>query len=183
MLTDYVPFFSASAGAAAALIGLLFVAISLARDPIFGPDGDPVKEASVSSAFTALTNSFLLALVALLPDTDLGLVALVLAGGSVIQMTQLVSLVRRSPRAALPRQILLLFGSFVIYGFEGFFGAKLMANPHDGAALSTLAVDMLPLFGIALARAWALVSARQRISVLGGVVGAVRDRLAHRPDN
>ena len=51
-------FFAASVGAAAALIGLLFVAISIAPEKVFGDQADADRRADAQRAFTALVNVF-----------------------------------------------------------------------------------------------------------------------------
>jgi hypothetical protein len=50
----------AMATAAAALIGLLFVAVSVRDDTIFGPNAMPGGEALAITAFIGLVNSFVL---------------------------------------------------------------------------------------------------------------------------
>ncbi len=60
-------FFIASAGAAAAFIGLLFVAISVAPERVFGEGADAQKNSRALGAFIALVNVFLISLLALLP--------------------------------------------------------------------------------------------------------------------
>jgi hypothetical protein len=65
-------YFIASAGAAAALVGLLFVAVSIAPERTVTRSA-PVERRTVAlSAYTALLNAFFLSLVALLPQTNLG---------------------------------------------------------------------------------------------------------------
>ena len=55
---EFTNFFIASAGAGAALVGLLFVAVSLAPEQIV-TRGAPVERRAVAgSAFTALINAF-----------------------------------------------------------------------------------------------------------------------------
>src|SRR5260370_18848692 len=69
-------YFLASAGAGAALVGLLFVAVSIAPEQTV-MRGAPVERQAVAiSAYTALFNAFFLSPVALLPHTNLGWAAL-----------------------------------------------------------------------------------------------------------
>ena len=69
-------FFVASAGAGAALAGLLFLAVT--AEAIKSVDyGAPVERRSVSSsAFLGLINAFFIFMAGLIPDTNLGITAL-----------------------------------------------------------------------------------------------------------
>src|SRR5436309_3446471 len=61
MAAEFETFFLASSGASAALIGLLFVAVSIAPEKVFGSDAEAVRQAQALSAFTALVNALELA--------------------------------------------------------------------------------------------------------------------------
>src|SRR5215831_16304638 len=69
-------FFVASAGAGAALAGLLFLAVTAGAIKSVGY-GAPVERRSVSSsAFLGLINAFFISMAGLIPDTNLGITAL-----------------------------------------------------------------------------------------------------------
>ena len=72
-------YFVASTGAGAALVGLLFVAVSIAPERTVMSGAPVERQAVATSAYTALLNAFFLSLVALLPQTNLGWAALVLS--------------------------------------------------------------------------------------------------------
>src|SRR5260370_34227122 len=72
-------YFVASTGAGAALVGLLFVAVSIAPERTVMSGAPVERQAVATSAYTALLNAFFLSLVALLPQTNLGSAALVLS--------------------------------------------------------------------------------------------------------
>jgi membrane associated rhomboid family serine protease len=61
----YIPFFAASIGASGALIGLLFIAISIAPERTVGTMATPERAAVAGAAFTARSNVFFIALVIL----------------------------------------------------------------------------------------------------------------------
>jgi hypothetical protein len=71
----YDAYFTAAATAGAALIGLLFVAVSVRDETIFGPEAIPGGEALAITAFTCLVNSFVVSLLALIPRTNIGIAA------------------------------------------------------------------------------------------------------------
>lgn len=72
-------YFTVSTQTSAALVGLLFVAVSLAPERTVMA-GAPVERRAVAlSAYTALLNAFFLSLVATLPRTNLGTAALPLS--------------------------------------------------------------------------------------------------------
>src|ERR1044071_8384798 len=85
----YDTYLAALATAAAALIGLLFVAVSVRDDTIFGPNAIPGGEALAITAFTGLVNSFVVALLGLIPHTNIGDPAVIMAVISIIAIVRL----------------------------------------------------------------------------------------------
>ena len=69
---EFTNFFIASASAAAALVGLLFVAVSIAPEQTVTRKAPMERQAVTGSAFTALINAFFLSLVALVPHFNFG---------------------------------------------------------------------------------------------------------------
>jgi hypothetical protein len=69
---SYHQFFSAAASVSGALIGLLFVAISVVPHKLSGEQASPDFQARAGLAFAALIDSLVLALYALLPGHNLG---------------------------------------------------------------------------------------------------------------
>src|SRR5437867_4948576 len=68
-------FLSRQLRASAALIGLLFVAVSIAPETVFGSDAEAVRQAQALSAFTALANAFFISMASLIPDVRIGIVS------------------------------------------------------------------------------------------------------------
>src|SRR5437588_9920681 len=69
---EFANFFIACASAGGALVGLLFVAISIAPEQIVTPRAPLERQAVAGSAFTALVNAFFISLVALIPHFSVG---------------------------------------------------------------------------------------------------------------
>ena len=69
---EFLNFFIASASAGAALVGLLFVAVSIAPEQVVTRRAPVERQAVAGSAFTALLNGFFISLVALIPHFNFG---------------------------------------------------------------------------------------------------------------
>src|SRR6202020_3543119 len=69
---DAHDFFAASAGIAGALIGLLFVAISVAPERVLGPEASEVHGVRAVATLTAFTNALTGSLFALIPTFNVG---------------------------------------------------------------------------------------------------------------
>jgi hypothetical protein len=113
-LAGYHDFFIASAGAAAALTGLLFVAISITTDKTFGEKADHVRRLAAERTFTAFTNVFFISMAALLPQQAIGAITAI-AALSLLQVARIAVLAWRSGRVSW-RQIGLI--SIAIYAYE-----------------------------------------------------------------
>ena len=158
--TDYEPFLTASVAASAALIGLLFVAITLAPEKVFGEQADAGRQARALSAFTALANIFFISFATLIPDIPTGLVVVGVSAASALQTLGLLALLRHwSAQGVLWRSLVLFAGSLAIYGGELAVGAQLWANPGGRGSLTGLLELLLGAYAIGLGRAWELLGA------------------------
>jgi hypothetical protein len=155
-MSEVHDFFVASVGAAAAFIGLLFVAVTLAPDRIFGPDAPSWRRADATRAFVALGNIFLISLAALIPRVGLEIM-LAVSLVSVLQLCrEAVRAARRHPLAEVLRTFGLL--SLLIYLFE--FGTILQAMKTGGSLEGLLGI-IFGLFSYALATSWNLLGAKE----------------------
>ncbi|MGZ3583300.1 MAG: hypothetical protein ACXWP6_11345, partial [Ktedonobacterales bacterium] len=157
--SDFSNFFLASTGAGAALVGLLFVAISVAPERFFGHDALPERQAVAASAFSALVNAFFVSLAALIPGLNVGGVATAMGIfaliGTVQQMRRLwdrhIGVVHLARRMSLP------VSSVVIYGGEIANGISMIQHGVTVEPLYTLSVLLLVIYGVGLTRAWQLL--------------------------
>jgi hypothetical protein len=149
---SYVAYFTGAATAAGALIGLLFVAVSLRPDSIFGRTATAQGRLIASSAFTALVNAFFVAMLALIPHTNLGVAAVIVA---VLSLGSTVSM-HRSVKWDEPGWRLLTL-SLLAYVAQIGFGVVLVVRPHASWAVNAMAYVLIAAFSAALGRAWALV--------------------------
>ncbi|HEY7419132.1 MAG TPA: hypothetical protein VH593_28375 [Ktedonobacteraceae bacterium] len=156
-------YFVASTGAGAALLGLLFVAISIAPEQTV-KDGAPVeRQAAASSAYTALLNAFLLSLVALIPQLNIGWAALVLGLiGLANHFILAWNLFRHVQRRwlSLGRRATLILAGVVLYAYELYNAVLLLRTPTNPAPISSLAPLLIGIYALGLARAWQLIGGR-----------------------
>lgn len=83
-------FFLAIAGASAALIGLLFVAVSVAPEKVVGPKALALHQIRAAMALTAFASTLVLSLIALMPHAHIGWPATIIgAAGSLLFLTSL----------------------------------------------------------------------------------------------
>lgn len=165
--TAFAPFFTASVGAAGALIGLLFIAISIAPERTVGKTAAPERAALAGNAFTALTNVFFISLVALIPIAGVGPIVTLMGALSCVATLRLtVSLLRRHADGKrltltqLARRMALVVASLVIYGLETWQGAQ-VPTTSNADAITVVTFLIVATYGLALARMWSLLGARK----------------------
>jgi hypothetical protein len=173
---DFQPFFTASVAASAALIGLLFVSVSIAPERVFGPNSEAVRQAQALSAFTALANVFFISMSSLIPHAPFGIMVTVVALPAVGQTLGLLRLWPhwRASRIVW-RGLFLLIASAVVYGYEIGIGIAMWRSPGNLDALVSLLFLLLFAYAIGLGRAWELLGA-PRFGLLSSMVGALGAR-------
>lgn len=170
----YENFLTASTQASAALIGLLFVAISIAPQRVFGGEAQSHRQAQALSAFTALSNIFFISFASLIPNIPIGPVVFVVAIPAVLQTLALLALLPSWRSEGTVRRGLFLFvASAAIYGYEMVIGVRLWHAPSDTGALTGLLELLLGAYAVGLGRAWELLGA-PRSGFIASVVALLR---------
>jgi hypothetical protein len=148
-----------AAGAAGAMIGLLFVAISLRSDLVFGVHAPARVKILAGSSFTGLANAFSLAILAIVPGTNIGVGMIILAA---FCLNTTWTLHAKAKRANAQTRVLLLSTATYLAEFAG--GVTLLARPHAVWIVNGLCYVIFVSFIIALNRAWALIQSETTTS-------------------
>jgi hypothetical protein len=152
-------FFAATAGVAGALIGLLFVAISVASDRVIGPEASEVHSIRAVAALTAFTNALTVSLFELAPGLDGGgapisvaIIGLLFILGALIRLLPS----KRSGQLKLS-DLSFLIGLLVVFVLQLLAGIGLERHGSSSAGLRTICVLVIVCFLLGITRAWELV--------------------------
>jgi hypothetical protein len=164
----FTEFFLASAGAGGAFVGLLFVAVSIGPERTFGDmvmDSAP-RQQLAEGTFLTLVNGFVISSVALIPGVNTGWVALVLGVAGALVAAQLAWLLsrfhRHTPQNRMEwRHTLRAVGpslvAIVVGAVEALAGLRLVRQPADAGAWRDLALVVVGLYVLGIARVWVLL--------------------------
>jgi hypothetical protein len=175
-------FFLGSAGVGGALIGLLFVAISVSGERLAKAEASALTlRLRAYAALTGFINALVVSLFALIPDGGIGTTSLVVAiVGLLFVAAALLSLIRvRHLRWSTGRDALFLVGQAVVFIIQLTFGIDLMQNSNASGAANGVAILVVVCFVIGISRAWELIGGPS-IGITREVVALVRDMEASR---
>jgi hypothetical protein len=180
-LESFHDLFIASAGVAGTLIGLLFVAISVAQERLTGQNAAQAHRVRASAALTAFTNALSVSFFALVPAGGIGWPALILSVlGMGFVVAALLSLL--GVRHSQPRELhdgLFLVGLVITFVVQFVSGLLAILHPHDPRPVRAIAQLVIVCFLIGIARSWELIGGPS-IGLRQEIGAAARARLPER---
>jgi hypothetical protein len=147
---------------AAALTGLLFVAMSVSPRPAGGRPRGVIHQVRSAAALLAFTNPLAVTLFGLVPSDNAGYAAASL--GTVGTLFSLASarsiLTDPTARRRFLSQVTLIVGLLAVFVTEIVYGIQLAQNEHNAGALNTIGNVLVASLLIGIARAWEFVGDR-----------------------
>jgi hypothetical protein len=168
VLGHYENFFIASSGASAAILGLLFVAVTVANTDDADLKTRERRTVLAGSAFLALIDVFFVSILALTGGTVvLGLSSLVMAIVGLLGTSRLIPRSWRAgnfSRGFPTRRLNLVFASISAGGYSVQLGLSvaLVADDHSSALQRALVLVVVCFYGSALGRAWDVMGIGRR---------------------
>jgi hypothetical protein len=156
---DFHDFFVAAAGVAGALVGLLFVAVSVTQERLAKEGESQIHRVRASAALTSFSNALAVSLFALIPGIGVGWTSAVVAIlGMVFIAASLLSLIRlRAQHGSPPRDALFLAGQAVTLVIQLVAGISAIHSPDSTGDVRAIAIVVIVSFFIGVARAWELI--------------------------
>ena len=165
----YEDFFIASAGASAAILGLLVVAVSVVNADDANPTTRELRTVLAGSAFVALVDIFLVSIVALTGGSAVfGLSSLAMAAVGLLATRGLIPRARRAgnfSRGFRARNLNIAFASISAgsYSAQLVLAVALLAHTRSAALQHALVLVIVALYGSALGRAWVVTGITRRV--------------------
>jgi hypothetical protein len=164
----YQNFFIASAGASAAILGLLVVAVSVVNADDANPTTRELRIVLAGSAFVALVDIFFVSIVALTGGSVvLALSSLAMAAVGLLATRRLIPRARRAGNFAhgfRDRRLNIVFASISVgaYSVQLVLAVALLANTQSAGLQRALVLVIVALYGSAIGRAWVVTGISRR---------------------
>jgi hypothetical protein len=164
----YGNFFITSAGASAAILGLLVVAVSVVNADDANPTTRELRTVLAGSAFVALVDIFLVSIVALTGGSVVfGLSSLAMATVGLLATRRLIPRAKRAgnfSRGLRSRKLNIAFalGSVAAYSVQLGLAAALLTDTKSAALQHALVLVIVVLYCSALGRAWVVTGITRR---------------------
>jgi hypothetical protein len=168
VVAPYEDFFIASAGASAAILGLLVVAIAVVNADDGNPTTRELRTVLAGSAFVALVDIFMISIVSLTGGpVTFGLSSLAMAVVGLLATRRLIPRARQAGNFArgLPaRKLNLVFAAVSVASYSAQLGlaVALVADAHSSVLPHALVLVLVALYCSALGRAWVVTGITRR---------------------
>ena len=168
MVGRYESFFITSAGASAAILGLLVVAVSVVNADDANPTTRELRTVLAGSAFVALVDIFIVSIVALTGGSVVfGLSSLAMAAVGLVATWRLIPRARRAgnfSRGSRTRTLNFAFALISVgaYSVQLGLAVALLANTQSSALQRALVLVIVALYCSALGRAWVVTGISRR---------------------
>jgi hypothetical protein len=168
VLGHYENFFIASAGASAAILGLLVVAVSVVNADDAQPESRELRTVLAGSAFVALVDIFLVSIVALTGGSvSFGLSSLAMAIVSLLATRRLIPRAKQAGNFSpgfRARKLNIAFASVSVGSYSVQFGlaVALLANTQNAALQHALVLVIVVLYCSAIGRSWEVTGITRR---------------------
>ena len=168
MVGHYENFFVASAGASAAILGLLVVAVSVVNADDANPTTRELRIVLAGSAYVALVDIFLVSMVALTGGSvALGLSSLAMAIVGLLATRRLIPRAKRAGNFSpgfRDRNLNIAFAAFSAgsYSVQLGLAVALLANTPNATLQRALVLVIVALYCSALSRAWVVTGISRR---------------------
>ena len=164
----YESFFITSAGASAAILGLLVVAVSVVNADDANPTTRELRTVLAGSAFVALVDIFLVSIVALTGGSVVfGLSSLAMGAVGLLATRRLIPRAKRAGNFSpgfRARKLNIAFAAISVgaYSVQLGLAVALLANSQSAALQRALVLVIVALYCSALGRAWMVTGINRR---------------------
>jgi hypothetical protein len=164
----YESFFITSAGASAAILGLLVVAVSVVNADDANPTTRELRTVLAGSAFVALVDIFIVSIVALTGGSVVfGLSSLAMATVGLLATRGLIPRAKRAgnfSRESRTRTLNIAFASISVVAYSAQLGlaVAVVVNSQSAVLQRALVLVIVALYCSALGRAWVVTGITRR---------------------
>ena len=164
----YESFFITSAGASAAILGLLVVAVSVVNADDENPTTRELRTVLAGSAFVALVDIFLVSIVALTGGSvDFGLSSLAMAIVGLLATGRLIPRAKQAGNFSpgfRARKLNIAFALISVgsYSLQLGLAVALLSNTQSAGLQHALVLVIVAMYGSALSRAWVVTGISRR---------------------
>jgi hypothetical protein len=186
--SNFGELFVVIAESAATLIGLLFVAVTVSEGRMNKGSAE-IGEFRAAASLIAFTNALIVSLYGIVPGNNIGYPALAMGVIGVFFIGAGIKATLAQPPAQQRRrrQVHLMVVLLGVFGFQIFYGLRLLSQPHNATGLEIIGDVLIASLLIGIGRAWEQVGSWDTgivssISRLFRRTGSPNDEQKRRPD-